>query len=1550
MATSVKAVSAPQSDAQVPATMMIFTTASDASALCRAAAVNREMNKRSLLKSTVSTSNANDLNVQGDSTEPLQVMVGSEKASSWTVVPLVEHSNDVARPLKSSQGNPVELSEEQLTALSLLRQLQCELKQRTAFRSPDTSLSPSDALVRSQTVSADSVIATDNHTSDPECGLLCCRLNNAMTGTEVIPHGQPAFVWSEAITSDGQMRVLHRDARCSTSEQVNGNTEGDVTDAAGKGATLYTTQPSFLCVDVGGLYALAQDPRKGFTHTQLTPTVQPTQRDGSLSQTQRRPIDEFNEQREAASSTASLMALLHQRLTSAGASFPFRQNAQGVLALPDVWVVPLSVSELSALTQKGGLPLDDFANFVVLDSESCHSSERASARPTSLRDAMQMCVRIAQQAPDLQFCIPLCQAQSWAARRKRRREEGEAVAWRDGRCTLQDPEDTTLHLCAPETTPTRLRIMASTFLSQSCYFSRWCCAEDFDVTEFFKRGCRYNSEESSGSKHSAGCVACTSTQREVFHVFYAALQRSIEAAEALISESWAEVWDAGDASTAEGAHPAAVQLTTAALPRTSVSGSSPKGLRSWLHMADLAHEGIPTDDLFNDTDKALPRSISAMRSKGKVSTGLPVWPVKALWDLWTRLGWTPPRLPSTFLVQLCEANASTSAVGDERTLPRSLTPAEWMAFVARCTELLDEKYVQQVLADADEESAPNVSQNSQFDAETNDGAEAAHSEDFSCTSVGGLQLGHSIQSSHVKWERLDTLRRIFSMRTALLSGGNQQGMFSLECKRLIDSDGGAMAGSASRCFGGREVAAAPNHENAGFLPSYASPAAQALAADIAATIPAAPKTSSTECEHPQMPEAFSNTWALGVLESPALFFPSDQSDLHSSVLEGVARIGSPLPSFDSLAAPCSAAMDEFLCKGPSCPSAPMRPPLQGRPDGATPIDVLSSEEAFCEVADIAELRWRTHLGALTNPPTCENAFCSTTRPKGDGDVRCACCCARACRQAAVEAPSLWCEESSSPGSQTRTPAAAGMHESADPTAEWLYSMFTDFLKRNGVLHTPSLLDTAGADPEVQLSASEKEANAWERMDSKACDASTAPPTGEALSAILTNTIVRIVQQNKAVVRRVMQLVQSYESTASVAGARSQCACTAEGDASSKSDAEDTGAAAEPTDEVDKETLTRNVWRCFSGAEGGCTTHEENDYASAARQLAARQLQAFWANVASLTRQSVLREYIALPRSPLSGAPLDTSLLIGATGAVSGEQEAGENAGAAFACGTIELYQEEERHQSDNFGAAKGATLDTEGDKRRGGDWCGNAAKSALETCGARFVPCHDGPLTHSSPVCATLPSLHRSPGTNANAFSEEQRLHDSSAAFVREVEQLNGLRAMQLYMQRVLCCTTDSGKALSLPHSAEPDVVPEGSRASVGARFASTEEGKRSTDPLTFAKLLQPHVWLQHALFILSYGLAGSCMELRSCPTQAASSAQNSGLHCGRDESAAQSSCVQDTSADAAAAGAYPTVPPRLATFRVLRNGKLALDAWILAALEEYASRWYRILHRCSEA
>ncbi|KPA86192.1 hypothetical protein ABB37_00437 [Leptomonas pyrrhocoris] len=1539
--------------------MVMFTTASDARALCRAIAVNAA-GKSSSLKTATTADSANDPKLHSGSKEPLQGSGRERHHCRWTVIPLREHANGEAMPLKSSQKSHLEPPDRRVAALRLLRRLQCELKQRTTFLTPHPDPSPPPTPTLQETATTkDSAAMAGSHTSDREGSMLRCRLSTAVSDTEAITCDQPAFVWSETNFSDGTVRFLNGATPLFFSEQEIRWDEGDGADAAQKQSSRNTQDVSFLCLDLGGLYTAAPPSpspsplphrKQGTKRTQHTSPAPSGQCDTTLSPTQKSPTSESSEQQADGSATASLVTLLQQRFSYARASFPFDQSSVHALTLKELWVVPLSACEVSAFAPQSRSPFDYFPTFVVVEGESSQTSKSSISRSTSTHEAPSICVRIAQHTPELQLHLPQHQYKSMAGQRKRRRGEGEAAV--GSRALPQDPDDAPVLLCAPEKTRLRFRVVASAFLAHSCYFSRWCCAEDFDVTHLFTGGGPY-CVESNNRLRGAASAACTSRHQSSFHVFYTAMQHSMNAENAFMREVWTALWRTGDASATEAVPGAAVQLTAEALPRALRSSNDPIDARSAAHASDFVRRIKAADDLFDDTDAAAPTLVFATRGKGSNAVRPPVWPVEVLWNLWTRLGWTPPRLSSSFLVQLCGVTSAAAAVDDQSGgPPRCMTPAEWSAFVGRCTEVLDERYVQETLAGPEERSAHRVAPLCGKDGDGENGdVEAEHDDGFSRASDGDLLSERRTQILQMKLERLDTLRHIFSMRSALLSERSRQGLPNRRCKVYLGNDHVAVPDEVGRLFAGLEETAASDRQGADNLPLYVGPAAQALAADIAATIPTSAKTHSPAHEKGPIPTTFSSAWAFGVLESPAFPLPSSLPDVVSSALDGATRIRPPLPSRDASTNPSASAMNELLRRRPSHTSDQTRSSLPGDPDDAVCTELLSAEDAYCEVVDIAELRWRAHPGAVPEGITPGKICCHTTNGnKGDGDgARCACCCSLACQHAAIAAASPQSRGLSGQGLQTCLPTAPGVHTLTDPTVVWLSTTFVNFLKKNGVPEAASQLGTGESGPSLPFSAADQgedeETNASEKVNDQEENVKAAWPTGETLTALLTDTIVRAVQQNKAVVRRLMQLVHTYESTASAAAAgKARCARGAGEDVDSDGHPDRADPAAEPErGATHNAALTCAVWRCLSAAEAVDTRDEANAYASSAKQLAIRQLQNFWASVAALTRQSVLEKYGVLSVGQQNKSSLDEPSCEDDGEVVNEEEEeADTNSCAAFADGDVELCQGEESWRGNELGAAASGMLDVEG----GSDWV-NSAASSRDTGNASLKQVKAGTSMHTLTADTTPPSQLFLPTASANMDQRPPtQLRSCYTAFVRAVGKLDGLRAMQLYMQRVITCTADGGAAALPSHNTQSDALLGEWGTFIDAPIETSKETHLPSAPATFAQLLQPHLWLRHALFLLSYAFAGACTESTKGRPPTSLRAKNSSTRYAQGTTAVPSSRTQHTSANEVAKGATPVVSPRLAAFRVLRNGKLALDSWILAAVEEYTGRWHRVIQR----
>lgn len=1423
--------------AAIPVTMMIFTTESDVSALCRAATVGAVHHAEANLSAAPATytDSSAGLSKRG-STVPANAKAarGSDQ-TAYDYIPLPRDSTAVATAAASAPSTaPLTSLFEHAegsrlsAAFSSLRLLQESLMQRSTLALP-----------------SDAAVATEKESTQKHARTAA----DEMRSSDVGPTSKPLFFHAgvtgaaAAATSTGNTDVSFLWARNTASDEDEGFSIGAAN----------SPPVSLLCVDVGGLYTaapaslpLSLPPRplcpagakKSHAHFSSQPNV--------LS-------DGVAAVPEGLLTQSSLEVLLRFRFSHAQSSFPLAgAAANGTPTLAEVWVVPLPRSTPANASALNGSPLDYFPAFVVLpDREQDGNGRAAKQQHSPSLQAASLCVRLRQQAADLKLHLPLS-----AGRRKRGRESEEEGEESEGSVDVGGEEavvdggaaanhnaanlrakEAVLQLNASGSTSLRLRVMASAFLTHSCYFSTWCCADDFDVTR------RFLHRSSTVSANGGGGSGCKADERSVtprltrhggtFHAFYAALRHSAEAEEAAVRAAWTAVWCTDGALT-----------TCGACARGACSpGFTPA--------ADTAQK-CATDDLFKD---AVTLQAPLPDAEGSSDAA---WSVQTLWDLWVRLGWTPPCLPSPFHVRLHDGVSM-----DRTTHCRQgesscwLTSAEWMTLVARCSSALDDAYVQQTLVrlDGDEGEVADVSA-----AGESAGEGSEHCDNASpCTLPQSRRTHDSSQIAEMKGECLKLLRRSFAMRAALLTQDADKSVISIRRALRVEEnkdEAPPVQDGGNNLEGHRGTGASYDDVSYGPL-MYVSPAAQALAADIAATT--TPVSSfadaaarfSTDFAGASMPVGFSQTWAEGVLESPTLTFLFPQAE--AADRGGVEGIPPYVLQHEFLHRPRGGAMN----MGASSP-------LSEAGAAAPSVKLMASEEAFCEVSDISELYWRLPAGVLRTRARPERPHCTKARDSQhnsnhnkDAEQACSCCCALACQASAKAALVVAASEAEAEVKQTD-------RKLGDPTAEWLRTAFLSFLARNGAHVASATRNAAGGDASSLSSAvahrsgvtdPAMEAGGGEELSTATPDL----PAGAALSAVFADTVVSVVQQNKAVVRRLMQLVQSYQSIAGTAVPASSAV---------------SGAAS-------CDGLAARVWRCLCGTEGSSAeTAEEGDLATSAKRLAIRQLQRFWNDVATVARESVRKKYHAVLVARLDAGRPDEVICGG---------------------GTPISHNEEE------------------GDAGRG-----NGRVSIVAEMGKQL---------------AVTDQQQR----------QQQCQAQKAAAFEEAVDKLDGTGAMQLYMQRLLTCSVDRGAAPpSVPQSESPDMVSADVHPPLSTAAGAAKAVWKPSVASPFTELLQPHLWLQHALFILSYGLAGLSEDTAALTVD---ERRASSLHEGRDEGrTTQHSYVPSTSSDNIAVGGSFRVSPRLAAFRVLRGGKLALDSWIVMALEEYASRWQRAVDRQASA
>jgi hypothetical protein len=1267
---------------------------------------------------------------------------------------------------------------------------------------------------------------------------LCTRSSGAVDGAAVPPPEceSEVFLWATDIPLDQNGRF----SSC----------------ASGSPAA------SFLCLDVGGYYSVVPAPPTSSV-AQHTQSSKPSRPKGQRLLKQQRALSDPSAGRreEDLRAASSLDAKLQQRFSSAQETFPFSIAVMHEFTLTEVWVVPLPSRNVPHRVDNCGSPLDYFPCFVAVGGVPQRvrgASAPAQAWPQA---APQVRARVRQHPP--QWTLHLAQGSSGptAGQRKRRRAEEEnkgetAQTQHVHTLTLEAPENaeiSELHCRVPENSPARLRVIEASFLTHSCYFAQWCCVDDFDVTHTYSGGnAQDNPVKGSGvGRHVPGEVETLRQRSASYHVFYAALRRSFTREEALLHRCWEVVWGGDHVADKNESRSTAAWLTAETLLDYGQRESC-RQRQSWADVATAAPAADSENDWFKEAESCAPASSAAHGRDGDGCAGNDVWTIKTLWGLWTRLGWMPPHESNacaSLWVRLCDGAAAPSSSAPHRncTSVRCLTPAEWMAYVIRFNDVVDDAYIQQMLRDADAKDSREAGEDADEESEQCDGV--------SCDSMECCALpGHTTPLPQLKQEGLDTLHRNSSMRVALF------------CRKPSWADFNGDDGAWGECA----PLTASDEQRAGAAMSYVGSAAQALAADIAATTPeTCTSFGDDDGGGASVPGVFSDAWARGVLESPAVLIPSAPS-----------ATSSLLALQDGFVIHDPSVVNALLRQRPCCPREKPDVSNSGnRIAAGSPEHVLSLEETFCEAADIAELRWRTPSDSLRCRFPPDKSHCVKDGSGHDGAARCTCCCSSACGAQAAAVRRRW-RDASVLGS------AATALDNVDPLAAFLSTSFAAYAASNGVqLCHPSALTP---DPTTPSFAPPEEAKEKQGVGvGRSCDTKspeTVIPTGEALTAALTDTIVRVVQQNKAVVRRLMRLVASYAKT-SGAGA--------------------VDVAEEAAGEGDRETLAGGVLRCLTGGKNNGFTLAEDENAMAARNLALRQLRGFWTNVAVLTRQSTREKYGALFSDPTKK--------------------------------TTTFREDKDRPtvnevaQADGEGSRAAATVESE---------CSVVAEEVPpNTVGGTLA---DGVNAAASPVvvgpCATL-APHQRCLSSAKANSiEEDRHQREVAAFKAVVNELNGTQAMQLYMRHVLRCTSCSSTASPVRCDAKSGAVQAEAQFSLAASAKNANSAERRSATPSFAELLRPHLWLQHALFILSYGRAGLMEGLNGAAKTATQSETALSLH-------RRAQAATDVAAEAVSFAS-----PCMTAFRVLRSGKLTLDAWIVAVLEEYAGRWRRAVQRHASA
>ncbi|KAG5466809.1 hypothetical protein LSCM1_00986 [Leishmania martiniquensis] len=1306
--------------------------------------------------------------------------------------------------------------------------------------------------------------------------------------------------------------------------------------AAGGGVAVDVSPTSghcLLCIDVGGMYLASSRTYPAARCTKRAPS-QPLEAAamGAAKKTEcasRRPdtartkcVRSQTEQpaplhvhhciaktmvgeREAQASQR-LRCLLNQRFAAATRACPLGTSAGTTtrpLTLSEVWVMPL-LSEEGAhqtLLRSKTLGVSDFP-LLIPNTHRPAFSEFSTSQGSDMQS-----FRLARYPPSHLLRLsrrvdvpssesgPLTMPQTAVLRpRKRRRDNSmerqeAADNWCLGANTIHSMENRLfLHAfcsnggCAGTSsaglTVVRLRILERAFLLLSCYFSAWCCAADFDITSEFASSLPGKWAKGGGS----------------YHTFFGTLRRCVLAEDALVQHSVEEEAAKSAASCGSLYGAAATCNSGATAPQhSSIEALFQDGGLEWSNTADTGDRGSER-----------------------------VWPVEELWGLWVRLGWTPPPTWSRVRVGLRLFEGANLNNVNHRCI-RELSPRSLLAFLSRVRMAADAAYVKakQLRPIPDARAGCET-----FKVESSDSSASADL----CGVIGVGLASHCTETiplfSAARQESSVQLQRLLEFQAALSAAA--------ESGTRPASAGLPDAAAAAPCIPTINACTATvRDEVAGYTPVL-SPAARDLAADVAATtVLSSPYAAGSPVCGVVDAVTFELTWLRGVLESPALLIPAlgvwegvDKSD--SAAIS--SRDTGPRPSGGSAWEKEAALLTALLARRPSLQLGNLDQGALKASSASRPLDIplppsLSAAEMYCELADVAELRWSSSRAAVTTADHGTLSAASSKAPTlaaSPSAFSTSSCCAVACAEVARLAYQKTADEIAHAYDEVRHRLSA-----ANPLAAFLFEHCVKYLQDQNVftiaspLHEGSSEDASG-DPggrddciprdacaaghsEARIASSSPysftvQQGAYLRggptdvplPEDSGCLEDEGGPPGEcdSVSARLAETVVRVVQESKPVVRRMLALIQSYSGDIAAAAAEghggAQSACSPQEATATKS-----------SDHQPNDAVAQDVWRCFAPTVKSAVhvdlSASQSPFcaSSCAKATAQRLVQAFWANVATATRLRLRDELGALPGSEEEPAS-DT------------EEEEPEAASAPppEKCG----------------GAA--SSRERASERISGGDWHNFATKQS----GAGPCVATSGTLSLSDQ--ALLPASPGFPFLPLAPLSQALPLPTPCThprdAWSRAVHALDGAQAMALYMQHILRC---SNAATYQSSESRLGSCPFLSAATEAPRKVQPTTAERAALP---TDLLQSSLWLQHALFLLSYGLAcpvdhpavGS--EVASTLTAASSQVGHPVCPCPGED------------------GLNQLPPPALAAFRALRCGKLSLDVWIGVALEVYAERW----------
>ncbi|KAG5466264.1 hypothetical protein LSCM4_01409 [Leishmania orientalis] len=1307
--------------------------------------------------------------------------------------------------------------------------------------------------------------------------------------------------------------------------------------AAGGGVTVgasHASEHRLLCIDVSGMYMASsrRSPAARRTHgaepqpveRAATKTVKKTERASGrpgaartlCSSIQTEQLASFEAHHCTDNAMAgergervsqSLRCVLDQRFAAATRTCPFSTKASATtcpLALTEVWVVPL-------LTEEGGCdkPLHSATLGVSAFPLLLHNTHRrASADFVALHRVGMQCFRLARYPPShlLRFgggegadaaeqASPTMPQVAALRPRKRprdttagRQDEAGESRWL-GASNISPMEDGIfLHSCcfncsgadpaSPELPVVRLRVLEPAFLLLSCYFSEWCCAADFEITSGFVSPHLGKRSRSAGS----------------YSAFFSVLRRCVLAEDALVLHSVVEEaakW-AASCGSLHGAD--ATSTSEAATPQHSFSEAL---------FQDSGLEWSTTDGTGNHGSER-------------------VWPLEELWGLWVRLGWTPP---STWLrvrvgLRLTEdsglSNVPLRCIWE-------LSPRALLAFLSRAGTAVNSAYIRA-------KQLPPI-RDPRADRETSKVENSDHSAGADLCGAIGVGLAHTYLesvplSSAARHESSVQMQRLLEFQAALSD--------ATESGTRPASAGSSNATAVAPCIPTIDTCAVTARNGAAVCAPELSAAARDLAADIAATaVLSPPQAVPSPAGGVAEVVTFALTWLCGVLESPALLIPalgvSGRENERGRAEDSPPNTGSH-PSgrsaVDKEAAALTALLEHRSLFHPeNLPRGPPEAYLAWYPLQIPPPPSLSAAEMYCEVADVAELRWSSprvvaataHHGALSPAPS--------KAPK-PGAPASACSTSSCCALACAEVARLACTKTADESANVYRNACHQL-STANPLAAFLYTRCVRYLQDQGVLTLASSSEDANSE---EAPADPERVDEWTAIDVSAAGQSEAqvpssswrpsmvrhgspiqggaaalslPEAGccledegglpfehGAVSTRLAEAVVRVVQESKPVVRRMLALIQSYSGAISAA--------TAEGNGGARfGSSTQKAAATESSNHPSGDTVAQDVWCCLApDLNPSMRVHERAGTSplcasACATETAQRLVQAFWANVAATTRLRLFDGPAALP-----GREEDSS------SDLKEDEPAAGSASPPASCGRAA------------YSPAKAAAPTCAGERHRFA--CKRSEAEPKVTTSSPLSLLSEEP-SQASAGFRWLPSTslsHQPPSPTPFTLS--------CRAMRQAVRSLDGAQAMALYMQHIL---RGSRAASHQRKETRCGGCPSFSGATVAPWIAPSTTADAAPPPTS---PLQPSHWLQHALFLLSYGLACPLDQPVGrndvAPTRTVDASQGGDPVC---------PCPEEYKLDL-------LPPPALAAFRALRCGKLALDAWIGVALEVYVQRW----------